>query len=966
MSYTNAALRLCTCVLTASLYVPAAVTITPGAPPAVEPGQTIRFTANVPVQWSVAPGSRGTIDAEGTYHAPATVKAKHSAGACQMMPNNHVFNTRIDQLPVHPSSYTWMTAAAAGTPNYIGSINLNQMSASTPRRNLTFVYTPLNNGAFAIPPLPDVAMQSGWYTEPLASNDRHLFSIDPQTCAVEEIYDLFAAGSSTSCATCTSVSGVKYSGSSYALAVNGGTDAASLYNVPLSLHYQEVMNALATGGSIQHALRFTLRAPADYKTGWLWPAKASAFYGAGDRMKMGSRVRLKGSFDITRFSNPATRLLLRQMKEYGLILADAGLQWQIATDAAKWPAEVVQAFREIASSVSSSNLEVVDESSLMVSSATGETPLEAEAVIASSTSNPSDRTRIAVALVGPTIGVKYAWETFTAGSPAVQLTYWVNGTSNTNVVWSLDQPVGYISPDGVYTPPATVAASISTVARVTSVVDPTVTALINITVLPAGALRVACGRKLPYTDTRGQIWQPGAGNSQGWMYEHDYGGWPIPDGDLYRMSAENLNDLQYRFHVPNGTYRVTVKLAEPTYTAADQRLETIESQGNVVFANVDIFAQAGGAKKGLDLSFDASVTDGVLSVAARRVKGELVVISGISAVPATSPASTQLSITPAIAGEVLAGAQKQFTAVATNMASTVTWSITPALGSITTTGLYTAPAALPTVATTVTVTAVSTVDPSISAAATLTLPAAPPPSSTGPLTIMAPAGSNRVLPGQTVQFVATSEVVWSISPALGSISASGLYTAPASVTSDAFITLTATNGTEVSKTSFVLSNAIRVNPGSLSFSFTDSQRRIWSADYGFSGSSYIYGIWGTAISGTTTDMYPLYTSSRFSRTNQSFAYNFKVPNGTYRVTLKFAEYRPTSAYLPYLCDIKLNGTVVLSDFNPVSVVGLRAALDKSFSVTVTNGVMQVDFIGKSAANGGVVNGIEILPASPTL
>jgi len=53
--------------------------ITPCTPPMVAEGTTFQFTANVPVQWSLAPGSAGTIDANGTYHAPAYVDVNQKA-----------------------------------------------------------------------------------------------------------------------------------------------------------------------------------------------------------------------------------------------------------------------------------------------------------------------------------------------------------------------------------------------------------------------------------------------------------------------------------------------------------------------------------------------------------------------------------------------------------------------------------------------------------------------------------------------------------------------------------------------------------------------------------------------------------------------------------------------------------------------------------------------------------------------
>ena len=44
---------------------------------------------------------------------------------------------------------------------------------------------------------------------------------------------------------------------------------------------------------------------------------------------MGQRLRLKASFDITRFPRQA-RIVLRALKRYGMILADNGSSWYVS------------------------------------------------------------------------------------------------------------------------------------------------------------------------------------------------------------------------------------------------------------------------------------------------------------------------------------------------------------------------------------------------------------------------------------------------------------------------------------------------------------------------------------------------------------------------------------------------------------------------------------------------------------
>src|SRR5580693_7850602 len=95
----------------------AQVAITPSTPPTVNQGTTFKFMANTAVSWS-CPGCAGSIDADGTYHAPQSVKAQQSFGGFQVLPNNHILNTRIDSLPVNASSTAWIAGAGAIQVNY--------------------------------------------------------------------------------------------------------------------------------------------------------------------------------------------------------------------------------------------------------------------------------------------------------------------------------------------------------------------------------------------------------------------------------------------------------------------------------------------------------------------------------------------------------------------------------------------------------------------------------------------------------------------------------------------------------------------------------------------------------------------------------------------------------------------------------------------------------------------------------
>jgi len=156
-------------------------------------------------------------------------------------------------------------------------------------------------------------------------------------------------------------------------------------------------------------------------------------------------------------------------------------------------------------------------------------------------------------------------------------------------------------------------------------------------------------------------------------------------------------------------------------------------------------------------------------------------------------ANVTVNVTPS-AATLSPGQTQQLTAAVTGSSNTaVTWSLSPAIGTISSTGLYTAPSSLAT-QTTITATAASVASPGTTDTASLTLL----PSAAKVTVAINPAGKNLDAT-QTQQFSATvtgttnTSVAWSLSPSVGTISSSGLYTAPASVSAPQTIAVTATS-----------------------------------------------------------------------------------------------------------------------------------------------------------------------------
>jgi len=154
--------------------------------------------------------------------------------------------------------------------------------------------------------------------------------------------------------------------------------------------------------------------------------------------------------------------------------------------------------------------------------------------------------------------------------------------------------------------------------------------------------------------------------------------------------------------------------------------------------------------------------------------------------------AASLTVSPTATVTLTAGASQLFTATLQNAsASGVTWTYSPAIGTLTPNGAsatYTAPSPIP-LSQKITITATSS-DGSLTASGSvqLNLPS---------VTITPSAAS--ISTAQTQQFTAvvsnaaTNNVVWSINPPVGTIDQNGLYTAPGLLTVSTKITVTATS-----------------------------------------------------------------------------------------------------------------------------------------------------------------------------
>ena len=136
--------------------------------------------------------------------------------------------------------------------------------------------------------------------------------------------------------------------------------------------------------------------------------------------------------------------------------------------------------------------------------------------------------------------------------------------------------------------------------------------------------------------------------------------------------------------------------------------------------------------------------------------------------------------------------------------------------------------------------------------------------------------------------------------------------------------------------------------------YTDSQGQVWSADKNFTGgaaSSTTHAIANTADP-------TLYQSERWG----SSTYQFTVPNGSYNVTLKFAEIYWTKVG-QRIFNVAINGSPVLPNFDIIAAAGAPyTALDKTFTTATTNGTITIQFTA-GTADYPKISAIEVSAAS---
>jgi hypothetical protein len=249
-----------------------------------------------------------------------------SFGGKRMFPANNQWNQDISKRPVDPSSDVYIRSIGAdadlhpdfarGAPDSRIGIPYVIVSGKQKPVPVSFIQDADESDPGPYPIPPNAPVEGG----ALSDGDRHVLVVDRDNWI---LYELFAAKQQDE--GWQADSGAIFDLNSNKLRPAGWTsaDAAGLPILPGLVRADEVFEQKA----IRHALRFTCKRS---RRAYVFPARHFASKKTDESLPpMGLRVRLKASFDDSRFP-PECRVILTALKKYGMILADNGSNWFIS------------------------------------------------------------------------------------------------------------------------------------------------------------------------------------------------------------------------------------------------------------------------------------------------------------------------------------------------------------------------------------------------------------------------------------------------------------------------------------------------------------------------------------------------------------------------------------------------------------------------------------------------------------
>ena len=437
----------------------------------------------------------------------------------------------------------------------------------------------------------------------------------------------------------------------------------------------------------------------------------------------------------------------------------------------------------------------------------------------------------------------------------------VTGTSNTAVTWSLSgcsgSGCGTITSTGLYTAPSSVPSPPTITVVATSVASPGISGSATVTV--GSASKLAISPATPSVKPGAQVQFTASGTGSNIVV------WSVTGTGCSGITCGSITST--------GLY--TAPSSAPSPNVVTVRATSLSNSGitgsttaTITSNNVSVSVSPSNTSVGVNgkQQFTATVTgttntavtwslsgtgctgtlcgtistSGLYTAPSSAPNPPFVTVTATSVADSTKSANASIQITQKVGitispttAQVVEGQTKQFSATVTGTSNTgVTWSVSgtgcagSGCGTITSSGLYTAPNSIPT--SSVTVTATSVADISVSASAAVTI-LAPVVVTVSPPTAIVALGTQQQFQ-VSVTGTSNKAVSWTVSgpgcsgSSCGTVSTAGLYTAPGSLPSPATVIVKATSqamatASDSATVSLVGTNNSKLT-GQYAFSFT--------------------------------------------------------------------------------------------------------------------------------------------------
>ncbi|HEX5102209.1 MAG TPA: hypothetical protein VFV87_00255 [Pirellulaceae bacterium] len=281
-----------------------------------------------------------------------TAEADAIAAALQVFPPDNAWNTDISRWPLHPNSAAIVASIGNDKPlRYNTDMSYVFVPPGQKLVDVAIVEYPdeSDKGPYPVPDNTPIEGWPAWHRRDAEQKltleevqrdklnqggDRHAIVVDPYAGKLYEFYQMKrtdpASGEQASggrrlpeprwqCA-CAAIFNLRTND----LRQGGWTsaDAAGLPIYPAVIRYDEL-----AAGKVNHAMRVTVRST---RRAYVAPATHFASRKTDENLpRMGERLRLKAGYDIRGFS-PEVQTILKGLKQYGMLVADNGLEWAIS------------------------------------------------------------------------------------------------------------------------------------------------------------------------------------------------------------------------------------------------------------------------------------------------------------------------------------------------------------------------------------------------------------------------------------------------------------------------------------------------------------------------------------------------------------------------------------------------------------------------------------------------------------